>query len=157
MHCRYELSRAVWVHAYQQAIWATKGIPCMLLLLQAAPLSVGLALAGRSWCLCVEQEDVWFQGVCLSSPDADKEICCGPPGPACKAAPCVPQLLCVQEALFVCVGLSTCLSTCLSYCLSHCVCSHASLQRSIVWFKEGDGATLHLLDTWQHKLSPSTS
>ena len=48
VHCRYELSRAVWVHAYQQAIWATKGIPCMLLLLQAAPLSIGLALAGRS-------------------------------------------------------------------------------------------------------------
>ena len=58
---------------YQQAIWATKGIPCMLLLLQATPLSIGLALAGRFGCLCVEQEDVWFQGVCLSSPDADKE------------------------------------------------------------------------------------
>ena len=75
----------------------------------------------------LEQEDVWFQGVCLSSPDADKEI--SSTG-ACKAAPCEPQLLCVQEALFVCVGLSTCLST--SYFSSYCVCSHASLQRSTV-------------------------
>ena len=120
MHCRYELSRAVWVHAYQQVIWATKGIPCMLLLLQVTPLSVGLALAGRSWCLCLEQEDVWFQGVCLSSPDADKEICCGPLGPARQ--PLVYPNFCVSKKIFLFVLV--CLPVCLTVCLTVSVLIH---------------------------------
>jgi len=45
----------------------------MLLLLQTTPLPIGLALADRFGCFCLEQEDVWFQGVCLSRPTADKE------------------------------------------------------------------------------------
>ena len=103
---------------YQHAIWATKGTPCMLLLLQVAPLSVGLALAGRSWCLCLEQEDVWFQGVCLSRPEADKEICCGPPGPACRQ-PLVYPNFCVSKklSLFVLFCLPGCLPVCLTVCL----------------------------------------
>ena len=45
----------------------------MLLLLQATPLPIGLALADRFGCFCLEQEDVWFQGDCLSRPNADME------------------------------------------------------------------------------------